>query len=447
MFRNITIVVLTLGLVFVGIWGYKENEEKNAILIQAENTYQRAFHELTYHLDRLHDKIGTSLAMNSRERLSSQLVEVWRITSEAHSNVSQLPLNLLPFNKTEEFLSQIGEFTYRVAVRDLETSPLTEEEMGTLSDLYQQAAEIKDELRQVQHLALKNNLRWMDVQLALATEDEPFDNTIIDGFKTVEKKVEGFAEGYTDSPLFSQTSKAKRNNQLDGEEIDEQTALEKAKTIFKAPNNNDLSISSTLDGADTPLYSVTYKNDDTFAYMDISKAGGHPLSLLIERPIEKKDLSLNSGLEKAEKYISDLGYKQMQLFQSSEYEDYGLYSFAYVEDDIMIYPDSIEVKVALDNGDILGFSAYNYLMNHHKRDIKEPKLSLEEAKEKVNPQVKIEKESLAIIDNDFDDEVLVYEFIGIYNEDTYRIFINAEDGREEKVERLTGTEVNYSQLF
>ncbi|MGR5914373.1 hypothetical protein ACT7DA_18980 [Bacillus pacificus] len=30
----------------------------------AENSYQRAFHDLAYEVDLLHDKIGTTLAMN-----------------------------------------------------------------------------------------------------------------------------------------------------------------------------------------------------------------------------------------------------------------------------------------------------------------------------------------------------------------------------------------------
>src|SRR5699024_6286979 len=103
--RWIAIVLLSLGIDGVSFWGYKQHEDKNAVLIQAENTYQRSFHELSSNMDLLHDKIGTALAMNSKDRLSPQLVEIWRLNSEALSNVGQLPLTLLPFNKTEEFLS------------------------------------------------------------------------------------------------------------------------------------------------------------------------------------------------------------------------------------------------------------------------------------------------------------------------------------------------------
>ena len=55
-----------------------------------------------------------------------------------------------------------------MAVRDLSKSPLTDKEYKTLNALYDQSGEIQNEMRQVQHLVIDNNLRWMDVELALA---------------------------------------------------------------------------------------------------------------------------------------------------------------------------------------------------------------------------------------------------------------------------------------
>lgn len=211
MIRGIIITVLTLGVIGTGAWGYQEHREKNAILMNAENNYQRAFHDLAYQMDTLHDKIGTTLAMNSRKSLSPALADVWRLTSEAHNNVGQLPLTLLPFNKTEEFLSNIGKFSYRTAVRDLDKEPLTKDEYGTLKKLYSQSANIQDELRKVQHLVLKNNLRWMDVEMALATGKEASDNTIIDGFKTVEKTVKGYDESNMTDPSLMSYQKKNQN--------------------------------------------------------------------------------------------------------------------------------------------------------------------------------------------------------------------------------------------
>ena len=179
MFRTILVVVLAVGVVATGYWGYQEHQEKNSVLIKAENNYQRAFHDLTYHLDQLHDEIGSTLAMNTRKQLSPSLAEVWRISSMAQSELGQLPLTLMPFSKTEEYLYKIGNFTYRNAIRDLDKDELTEEEYKTLEQLYEQSGEIQAEMRKVQSMVLKDNLRWMDVELALASEDEPLDNAIV----------------------------------------------------------------------------------------------------------------------------------------------------------------------------------------------------------------------------------------------------------------------------
>lgn len=446
MFRWIIISILSLGVIGTTYWGYQEHQEKNAILIQAENTYQRAFHELTYHIDLLHDKIGSSLAMNSNDSLSPQLVEIWRITADAHANVGQLPLSLLPFNKTEEFLANIGNFTYRVAVRDLETDPLNEDELATLEGLYEQSGEIKDELRQVQHTALSNNLRWMDVQLALATEDEQMDNTIVDGFQTVEKKVEGYSEAANfDTLIGDHTSEVHDYLFVNEEPLTEEEIIERSKEIFDVKSDENLSITKSGDGADISVYSVSYQNDQKYGYMDITEQGGHPITLLINRPINEKNLSLYDGLQEATNYLEEYGFDNMVVFQSTQYDNIGVYSFLYTEDDVRIHSDSVEIKIALDDGDILGLSAKNYLMNHRQREIPKPALSPEEAKEQVNSQVEIQEEFLAIIDNEFGKEVLVYEFLGILNDDTFRIFINAMDGREEKVEKLMNSELNFAQ--
>lgn len=446
MFRWIIISILSLGVIGTTYWGYQEHQEKNAILIQAENTYQRAFHELTYHIDLLHDKIGSSLAMNSNDSLSPQLVEIWRITADAHANVGQLPLSLLPFNKTEEFLANIGNFTYRVAVRDLETDPLNEDELATLEGLYEQSGEIKDELRQVQHTALSNNLRWMDVQLALATEDEQMDNTIVDGFQTVEKKVEGYSEAANfDTLIGDHTSEVHDYLFVNEEPLTEEEIIERSKEIFDVKSDENLSITKSGDGADISVYSVSYQNEQKYGYMDITEQGGHPITLLINRPINEKNLSLYDGLQEATNYLEEYGFDNMVVFQSTQYDNIGVYSFLYAEDDVRIHSDSVEIKIALDDGDILGLSAKNYLMNHRQREIPQPALSPEEAKEQVNSQVEIQEEFLAIIDNEFGEEVLVYEFLGILNDDTFRIFINAMDGREEKVEKLMNSELNFAQ--
>ncbi|WP_033828531.1 germination protein YpeB [Bacillus andreraoultii] len=447
MIRNILIGVLSVAVISVGIWGYQEHKEKNAILINAENNYQRAFHELTYNIDTLHDKIGTTLAMSSRSNLSPALADVWRITSEANNSVGQLPLTLLPFNKTEEFLSKIGDFSYKTAVRDLDKEPLTDKEYKALQSLYNQAGEIEKELRKVQHLTLKNNLRWMDVEMAIANGRESADNTIIDGFKTVEKKVEGYEETDFGPTLVSVNKKEKSYRNLPGNHISKNEALNIAKKYTNVSANAKSKVVENGKGSDYGFFSVSMIDKNGETNMDITKKGGYPIWLISNREVNKQKLSLNDGSIKAENFLKERGFKNMELFESTQYDNVGLYSFVTSRDHVRIYPETVRIKVALDNGSIVGFSAEDYLgAINSKREIPKAELSEKEAKKSINKKVKIMESRLAIINNELNEEVLCYEFLGTLGNDTYRIYVNALNGNEEYVEKLQNAEPIYEDV-
>jgi spore germination protein len=447
--RGILIGVLAVAIAGTAYWGYQEHQEKNAILINAENNYQRAFHDLSYRMDILNDKIGTTLAMNSKESLSPSLIEVWRLTSQAHSDVGQLPLTLLPFNKTEEFLANIGNFSYRTAVRDLSKEPLTDKEYQTLQVLYKQSGDIQNELRNVQHMVLKNNLRWMDVELALASGKENTDNTIIDGFKTVEKTVTSFEESDF-GPTFSNFQKKDENyKKIKGKTITRNEAIQIAKKYMKFDGNANVKVTDNGKGSDFGFYSVSIKNKTTGqeASMDITKKAGHPIWFINNRDVKKQSLSLNDANNKAAAFLKATGFKNLETFDSAQYDNVGVFDFVTNINGIRIYPESVKVKVALDNGDIIGISAGEYLKSFQTRTIEKPVLTLEQARAKVNPKLKVMEQRQAMITNDINQDVLCYEFLGTLGDETYRIFINAKTGLEEDVEKLKNAEATYEDVL
>lgn len=387
--------------------------------------------------------------MNSDKSLSPALADVWRITSDARGQVGQLPLTLLPFNKTEQFLSNIGDFSYKTAVRNLDDEPLSEKEHATLKKLYSQSGEIRDELRKVQHLVLKDNLRWMDVELAMASGKENADNTIIDGFKTVEKKATGYDEKNLQNPSIVSFQQRDENfDHLKGEKISKNEAIKLAQKYSGIQNPRDVNVTENGKGSAYGFYNVVLKNGKGHeATMDITKTGGYPIWFIDNRKVKNQKISLNEAAEKAEKFLQKHGYKQLQLAESVQYDSTGLLTYVTMQDDVRIYPESIKVKVALDNGQIIGFAAADYLKTHRKRDLPSPKITMEEARGHLNSNVKIMEHGLAVITNDLGDEVLCYEFIGTMDRETYRIYINAENGLEEKVEKMQNAEPVYEDVI
>lgn len=442
MIRGIVIAILVFGLAGTAYWGYQEHRDKNAVMLNAENSYQRAFHDLSYHMDLLHDKIGTTLAMNSRQSLSPALIEVWRIASQAHNEVGQLPLTLLPFNKTEDFLINVGNFSYQTAVKDVDKTPLSNNEYNTLKKLYNQSGAIRKDLRNVQHMVLKNNLRLMDVEMALASGKENTDNAIIDGFKTVEKTASGYSETDMNPALTSMPLKDETFKQVTGKAITPNKAVSIAKKYTGMNGTLKIKVTRNGKGSDYGFYSVSLKNKQTNeeANMDMTIKGGHPIWYINSRKLSKQRIGLHDAGNKAAAFLKKAGFDSMQLFESMQYDNTGVFVFVTVQDHIRIYPESVKVKVALDNGSIIGLAAEEYLQSHNVRKISAPIISQTQARGKINPSVKVMEENEAIIINQLNQEVLCYEFLGVAGKDTYRIFINADNGQEEKVEKLTNSE-------
>lgn len=441
MYRRLSMILFpVMALAFIGtaIWGYQENQEKNAILIKAENQYQRAFHDLSYHVEQLHTELGKTLAANttSNDYYRRGLTNVWRLTSQAQNEINQLPLTLLPFNKTEEFLSNIANFTYRTAVRDLTKKPLTQEEQKTLQSLYEHANEINGELQGVQGKVLSNNLRWMDVETALATEEKQLDNTIVDGFMTVDKKVSEYEE-MDWGPSVAANYQKRSYNALAGMEINADEAKEKAAKFLQLPGGAD-GLQVTENGAGTEFSSFSVKGKNPYSgedmQVDVSKKGGHIIYYISSRNVGERNVDIKGALDAARDYASGHGYESMVPVNYDDYANVATFTFVRKDGDVVVYPEKIVVKVALDNAEVTGLQAADYIYEHKSRTFPTPALSKEEARKNVNPGLKIESEGLAWIRNDLDDEVLCYEFSGKLNDSMYKMYISAESGLEEKVE-------------
>lgn len=431
--------VATILLIGSLVWGYQENKEKNAILIKAENQYQRAFHDLSYHVDKLHNELGNTLAVHSASTGTHRkgLVNVWRITSEAQNEINQLPLTLLPFNKTEEFLSRISKFSYQTAVRDLTKQPLTDAELKNLKELYKSSAEITKDLQSVQQKVINNRLRWMDVETALASNKEPRDNTIIDGFKTVDKKVGEYPEldwGPSVSSMYNKRSVKK----LGGTPVTVERVKEESARFTGTRDPNAIKVVENGRGTEWASYTAQIQgNRGEMTTLDFTHNGGHLIAYSDGRTVGQKSVNVNQARAKAEQFLHEKGYQNMTPVSYDEYGNTGTFTFVSKEGDVLIYPEKVTVRVGLDNGEVTGLQASDYVYERENRQQPgKPKLTLQQARQYLNPEYKEKYHRLALIENEMSEKVLTYEFGGSINGSDYKIFINAETGGEETIEQI-----------
>jgi spore germination protein len=442
MYKRISAILFPIvAIILVGtiIWGFQENRDKNTMLIKAENQYQRSFHDLSYHMDHLHTELGNALAVNSTSQGFHRkcLINAWRLTSQAQSEISQLPLVLMPLNETEEFLAKISKFSYQTAVRDLAKEPLSTKEMNTLKTLYKRSDEISKELNKIQAEVLNENLRWTDVETAMGNADQTSDNSIINGFNAVSQTVSEYDE-VDWGPSITSVFETRNYEKISGKEHSAQEIKQKAVEFLNLPETTSVNVEENGSETDFKSYTVTISRseDQGDIRMDYSKKGGHIIWLMDERKVNEKNLSFDQARQKAEKFLKDHDYDIAKAVNYNEYNNVASITMASMKDDVIIYPEKITVKVALDNGEITGLQAADYIFKHKERTIDKPVLTLSEAKKKMNPNFKVKDHSLALIENDQKQEVLCHQFIGRINGSNYRIFINATTGLEEQLEEL-----------
>lgn len=157
------------------------------------------------------------------------------------------------------------------------------------------------------------------------------------------------------------------------------------------------------------------------------------------REVSSEIISQEEADQKAKQYLQEKGFPNMKETYYLKQEGIVTINYAATQNDVILYPDLIKVKVALDNGEVLGMETTGYLNNHTERKLDNIKITKEEAKKSLNKNLQIESEGLAVIPTQWQTEILCYELKGKVEQREFLVYINCENGREEDILIITNT--------
>lgn len=160
------------------------------------------------------------------------------------------------------------------------------------------------------------------------------------------------------------------------------------------------------------------------------------------------DEDLRQAVEQARQFLESRGLTDIVATYSAREGDVAVCQFAAVQDGIVLYPDLLQVKVRLADGQVMGYNAVDYLMSHTpRRELPEPAVSVAEAQAKLNPRVTVHGQRLVVIPTPSLNEILCREFHVSLNEDPFLVYINALTGDEEAIFKLIRAEDGGSLVF
>jgi len=436
---TITIVALAL----VAAWGMYQYRNAANLRQELDNQYNRAFYEMVGYVDNVQALLIKSLITSTPNATATTMQEAWRQANLAQANLGQLPVSQHALANTAKFLAQVGDLAYSINHKNMEGKNLDEKEYKMIEQLHGYAESLNKSLNDLQSQISSGRIKWGELRekgtpLFKRTSSEmPKEQ-----FENIDKTFVDYPTLIYDGPFSDHLTKIEPKG-LTGQDLNQDEAKEYVIKFFGKDKVERVDTVGKNDNSDikTYTYNVVFKDgsEDDIATVDVTQKGGHVLWMLRNRDTGQETVDIDKAKELGKKFLEERGYKGMVDTYYLKEDGTATINYAYQQEGVTIYPDLIKVKIALDNGEIVGFESKGYLYAHIERNIPEPKITEEEARSMIGDRMEIVSSGLAIIPTDYKTELFTYEFKGKLNDRDFIVYINAETGKEEKILMIVDT--------
>lgn len=441
--RIIYTSVVALIVVFSSTFAILMTLERTDYRNYLQGEYSKNMYDLINSVQNIRVDLGKANVVGSREQSIVVFEDIFRYSAIANDKLHSLPVSQQVISDTSKFISQVGDFCYTLTKVSSEGRSLTEQDYNTIDRLKNESFSLEKQLKTASDEINNGKVKWGDIRKktssVLASNKEPL---ISEQFQGIQKQVTQYPALIYDGPFSDNTLKI--NPKINSQKQISQKEAEQVVTQIIGKDKIQavqLKTSTGKQNIDTYRFQVTIKgrkNSDIIC--EISKHGGKVVYLLDNRTINKTNVDFNKSVDIGTKYLQNIGYKNMVPTYTLNYGDTALINYVYKQQNVIMYPDQIKLKIALDDGSIIGIESEKYLTSHEEnRNIPTPKVSQGQARERVGKRLNITNVRLAIVPTETNKEVLCYEFSGNYKEDSFIVYINAETGYEQKIVQIINT--------
>ncbi len=429
-------VFIIIIAVLITVLVRKEQDSKQA----SENSYNMAFYSLVDYVENVETYLAKSLISSTPEHGAETLTNVWREANLAQSYLARLPIESQELENTEKFLNQVSDYSYSLSRKNIYNESLSDEDLKNLKDLHNYSVELENTLNQLSEDINSGRIKWNELSnkgtVAFAQQVSTQTN---DSFSNLEENFHEYS-GLIYDGAFSEHITSSEKKGLIGNDIDEETAKQKVSEFVGQEKIKEIQSLGFSENATIPEYNFSVKtNLENDITISVSKKGGHIIYMNSNRTVNSEIISQEEANEKGKEFLNNKGLNNMKETYYLKQDGIATINYAYTQNDVVVYSDLVKVKVALDNGEVLGIETTGYLNNHTQRDTSKVKISKEEAKKTLNKDLEISSEGLAIIPTEYNTEILCYEFKGKVDDREFLVYINAENGREEDILIITNT--------
>ena len=428
----ITIILIIVSII-LAVNLYNKNVSYATVV---ENDSNQSLYEIVDRVQNTTIYLAKALISKDATHGLKTLSHVWREANLAMCYLVMLPIESQEIENTEKFLNQVSEYSYSLFNKNMNGEDLTDEDIAKIEELYNYSNDLSNTLTEMLDELNNGTLNWED----LKNNEEGSDISEVSNFDIVEENFHEYTGLIYDGAYSEHLTNNERRG-LTGEDISEEQAKQVAEEFIGKEKIKETKNNGFVENGNIPVYRFEITTiEDKLIGISISKKGGHIVFMNHDRDISGENLTEQEAIEMGKEYLSSKGFENMQETYYLKQEGIMTINYAYVQNDVVMYPDLIKVKIALDNGEVIGIETTGYLNNHYNRKITTPVVSKEDATKNISKNVQCEVKGLAIIPTEFNTEILCYEIKGKVNDIEFLTYINAENGKEEDTLILINTE-------
>ena len=427
-------IILSIAVVALGILYGISMSSLNSYQATLENVYQKNFYELVDEVNNAETKLNKVLASNSASYKSKLLKEISKNASEAQTRLNMLPYSINGLSDTISFVNQVSGYTETLAKTLENGQNFCSNDEETLENAYESIVNTKKSLSSMSK-PMWEGYNITDSSLKL---DGDYNNLTSDMSAMNGEDIE-YPTMIYDGP-FSDSQVNKEVKGLNFGEVSMETAKSNLGKVLTGVNMDNFDFQGESKGHFT-TYDFSYEDENgAYTFAQVTKKGGKLLTLSSQNIYKTKKLELENAEKIALDFAKKADISNMKVVWSDVIGDDAFINLAPVIDGVVIYPDLVKVKVDLTKGNVLGFEASSYYMNHVDRKIMPTRITQSVAKAKLYSGLKVKDTRIALIPLEYDKEVLCYEFICTMNGNTYYVYINAVNGAEENILKVIQTD-------